>query len=386
MATEMSAHVLCLGDCQPETVEWLWPGRLAAGKLTLIDGDPDRGKSLLTLDVAARLTAGRPLPDGHTAAEPLSVVLVASEDGVRDTILPRLRTAGADVARVHVFLGPKPDDKGYAAPLFPDDCELLRATLEVTGARLVVIDPLGAVLGRKAGGETGALVRQALGPLTWLAEQAGAALLIVRHLTKGGRGLRALYRGSGRIDIIGVARCGFLVGAHPEDDSLRVLACTKSNLAEPPPALGFRLLPGDAGEPIVAWTGPLDISADDLVLAPPRPYGAALAQARTFLAELLHNGPCVSEDAFRQAQAAGISRRTLERAKAELQVISEMEGPAGLKEFVWRLPHAADHSGDPDWPERHQRELEEAQKESDEFMARLRAKYGYAYKPPSTGH
>src|SRR5712692_1582747 len=97
--------VLCLNDLEEQTLLWLWPGRLLAGKLTLIDGDPSQGKSLMTLDLASRLTTAVALPDGFRPPQPSAVVLVGSEDGMRDTVLPRLRAAGADLCRVHAFAG-----------------------------------------------------------------------------------------------------------------------------------------------------------------------------------------------------------------------------------------------------------------------------------------
>src|SRR5437899_5058006 len=371
MSTERRKCVRCLCDWESRPIEWLWPGRVAAGKLTLIDGDPSKGKSLLTLDLMARLTAGRPLPDGPAFGPPQSVVLVGTEDGMGDTVRPRLQAAGADLTRVHTF--DVHDENGAPRlPVFPEDYDLLRETLLETGARLVVIDPLAAVLAA-AGGLSGFHVRRALGPLGALAEETRAAVVMIRHLTKGGQGRRAIYRGGGAIDIIGSARTAFLVAPHPQDDSLRVLACTKINVAEPPPSLGFRIAANDGGESGVTWTGPLDVVADDLIV-PVTPRGQAVEQARTFLKDLLRDGPRSSDEAYRQAQEAGLSRRTLERAKAELGIRSEIQPTTGQgKQWLWHLrPAAAEDTLD--YAERRKRELAEAQKESDAIMARLRAR------------
>jgi AAA domain len=378
MSTDRRKCVRCLCDWEPRPIEWLWPGRVAAGKLTLIDGDPSQGKSLLTLDLVARLTAGRPLPDGPAFGPPQSVVLVGTEDGLGDTVRPRLQAAGADLTRVHTF--DVHDANGAPRlPAFPQDYDLLRETLLETGARLVVIDPLAAVLAA-AGGLSGFHVRRALGPLAALADETRAGVIMIRHLTKGGQGRRAIYRGGGAIDIIGSARTAFLVAPHPQDDSLRVLACTKINVAEPPPSLGFRIVGNDDGQSAVTWTGPVDICADDLVVPITQPRGS-VEQARTFLEELLRDGPRSSDEVYRQAQEAGHSRRTIERAKAELRVRSEVQAtepgkPLGQgKQWLWRLPPAAAEDT-LDYAERRKRELAEAQKESDAIMARLRARYG----------
>jgi hypothetical protein len=76
-----------LSEVEPESVEWLWPGRVPLGKLTVLDGDPGLGKSAMTLDIAARLSAGLELPDGERC-EPAGVVLMSAEDGLGDTIRP----------------------------------------------------------------------------------------------------------------------------------------------------------------------------------------------------------------------------------------------------------------------------------------------------------
>src|SRR5262245_37640158 len=127
----------------PKPVPWLWPARIAAGRLTLIDGDPGAGKSLLALDLAARLTAARPLPDGYLPPEPRSVLLLpGGEDDWEDTILPRLAAAGADQARVHRW-----DAASDEPPVFPAACGELERTIHATGARLVLFDPFFAFLG-----------------------------------------------------------------------------------------------------------------------------------------------------------------------------------------------------------------------------------------------
>jgi hypothetical protein len=371
MRAAREKQVLCLCDCQPQPREWLWPGRVAAGKLTLIDGDPSQGKSLLTLDLVARLSTARPLPDGPGLGQPLSAVLIGTEDGLGDTIRPRLQASGADLTRVHAFVV-RPPEGGQRLPVFPDDSDLLRETLVETGARLVVIDPLAGVF---RGGLSGFQVRRSLAPLAAIAEEMHAAILMVRHLTKGGKGQRAIYRGTGAIDLIGCARTAFLVGSHPEDDNLRVLACTKINVAEPPPALGFRIEPGQNGESIIAWTGEVDASADDLVLPLGRPHGQAVEQACAIVKDLLRAGPQPVDEILRQAQEAGVSRRTLQRAKAELGIQSEFHQDKQGKGWIWTLPRDEAGADALDWPEQHKREMEQAQKESDAFMARIREKY-----------
>jgi hypothetical protein len=374
MAPKKEKRLLQFSEFEPEPIEWLWPGRLAAAKATLIDGDPSLGKSLMTLDLAARLTTARPLPDGFTPPGPLSAVLVGSEDDLRDTVLPRLQAAGADVTRVHTFVGRSHDGHWDRQPTFPDDCDLLQEAVEETGARLVVIDPLTAFLGAAVGSLSGPHIRRALAPLARVAAATRAALVYVRHLNKGGRGQRAIYRGTGSIAIIGAARTAFLVGHAPNEDDLRVLACTKNNLAEPPPSLGFRIEHAAPGQPIITWTGTVDVSADDLVLAAGTQYGAAMPQAKEFLEGLLRDGPCPQEEVVRAAREAGIAWRTLERAKGELGVVSNKQHTDGRHRWHWSLPLDADGPCET-WAERHARELEKAQEQSDRFWADFRARH-----------
>jgi hypothetical protein len=324
-----------LSELRTESIDWLWPGRLAAGKLALFDGDPSQGKSLLTLDLAARLTTGRPLPDGHLAPEPAAVVLLAPEDGLCDTVLPRLLAAGADPARIHVLRGRALPGGGSRPPTFPADCDLLRDSLRETGARLVIADPLDTFLDPRLGGLGSPLVRQALDPLAEVAAEARAAVSLVRHLNKPVRSTAALYRGLGSIAIMAAAPTALLVGRHPDDPDLRVVAVTRNKLGDCPPALSFRIAPDADGRPRLDWTGPVDLTADELALRPGRESGRVLARAVDLLREVLAAGPCPQAEVLRQALHAGISPRTLERAKGLLVVESERTAKDGRSCWSW---------------------------------------------------
>src|SRR5437868_5360146 len=161
-----------LPDNQPSSVPWIWPGVLAAGRMALIDGDPGVGKSLLALDIAARLTSAQQMPDGYRPSEPANVLLLAAEDNLHDTIVPRLSAAGADLERVHAWEG---DADG--SPLFPEACPQLQEMIQQTSARLVIFDPLFSFLGREVASLNDLMVRRALEPLVRVAETTGAAFL-----------------------------------------------------------------------------------------------------------------------------------------------------------------------------------------------------------------
>jgi hypothetical protein len=317
-------------ELPPSPLQWLWPGRIAAGRITLIDGDPGEGKSLLALDMAARLTSVREFPDGYRPAEPASVLVLTAEDGLKDTVLPRLAATGADLARVYVW-----SEDGSGPPVFPAWCARLKEMIEQSKARLVVLDPFFAFLGVEIASLNDLMIRRALKPMAELAAATGTAFMLIRHLGKGNVGKQAAHRGLGSIAILGTARTAFLVAKDPTHAGLRVLACTKNNLAVFPPSLGFRLT--DAGGVAkIDWTGPVERTADDLV-QPIRRRGQAVPQALSFLQELLTQGPYNREVLLEQAERAGMSLRTLERAKAELGVLSEQKREQGRNVWYWRL-------------------------------------------------
>lgn len=217
-------RVLCVADVAAERVQWLWDGWIARGKLAVIDGDPGKGKSTLTTDLAARISTGTPLPGG-TRTVPAAVVLLSAEDGVGDTIRPRLEAAGADTTRVFVFDSVLDAEGTPRPPSIPGDIPYVEALVTEKGAVLVVIDPLMAFLGAGVDAHRDQDVRRALHSLAAVAERTGAAIVIVRHLNKSG-GPQAIYRGGGSIGIIGAARSGLLVASDPDDDTRRIVAVT----------------------------------------------------------------------------------------------------------------------------------------------------------------
>jgi hypothetical protein len=314
---------------QPRPLAWLWPGRMAAGRLTLIDGDPGQGKSLLAIDIAARLTSGREMPDGFRPEAPAAVVLLSGEDGMEDTVLPRLLAAGGDVRRTYRW----PEEAG---PLvFPQACAALGQMLRDTAARLVIFDPFFAFLGQEVSSLNDLMIRRALAPLMGVAEETQASLLLIRHLGKD-ESKQAAYRGLGSIAILGVARTAFLVGPDPVDPKLHVLACMKSNLAAMPPSLGFRIVSAGDGRPRLEWQGEVPRTADDLV-APVRRRGEAVPRAVCFLQERLAAGFCNRQVVLEEAARLGISFRTLERAKQELWVVSRQRREEGRNVWYWGL-------------------------------------------------
>lgn len=188
-----------LSEVQPERVRWLWPGRLARGKLNILDGDPGTGKSALTVDLAARVSVGRPWPDG-SPCETGGVAILSAEDGVTDTIRPRLDAAGGDATKV-LDISTVPSGNGDQSERIASivhDLGIVQRGIERVNARLLIIDPLMAFLPSEVNSYSDQDVRRALAPVAKLAEETGVAVVIVRHLTKAPGG-NPLYRGGGSI-------------------------------------------------------------------------------------------------------------------------------------------------------------------------------------------
>jgi hypothetical protein len=231
--------------------------------------------------------------------------------------------AGGDPSRA-VAVSTVPDAEGNERQIaIPDDLHVIEAAIGRVGAVLVVIDPLMAFLPGEVDSHRDQDVRRALAPLARLAERTGAAIVVVRHLNKGTGG-NALYRGGGSIGIVGAARSGLLIAKHPEDDGRRVLASIKSNLAPPAPSLVFGLASTESGAVRVDWKGESNLDAAALLSAPTdHEERSALSEAQEFLREVLADGPLPASDVKQEADSAGIAKRTLDRARPSLGVVSE---------------------------------------------------------------
>ncbi len=331
---------ILLSEVVPERVRWLWEDRIALGKLNLVDGDPGTGKSAATTDLAARVSVGKPWPDG-SECEAGGVVILSAEDGLADTIRPRFDAAGGDPSKA-VALSTVPDAEGNERQIaIPDDLHVIEAAIERVGAVLVVIDPLMAFLPGEVNSHRDQDVRRALAPLARLAERTGTAVVVVRHLNKATGG-NALYRGGGSIGIVGAARSGLLIAKHPEDDGRRVLASIKSNLAAPAPSLVFGLSSAEGGAVRVDWKGESSLDASALLSAPTdHEERSALSEAQEFLREVLADGRVPAAEVRQDAEQAGIAKRTLDRARQTLGVEATREGEPGKRgggTWYWSLP------------------------------------------------
>jgi hypothetical protein len=306
---------------QPRSVSWLWPGRLAKGKLSILEGDPGLGKTLVCLDLCARLTTGRAFPDGSPGAEPANAIVLEAEDDKDDTTIPRLRAMGADMSRI--FVEDQRDTGLWESFCFPVHLGKLDELLTTTQAALVVISPISEFLEGWIISNSERSVRQVLSPLAKLAEKHRCVIQMVRHLNKR-TGSQAVYRGGGSISFIAASRSGWLIGRDPENAGRSVLAQVKNNLASIQPSLAFEIQAGESGQPVISWLGTCSWSADELLLAAghsPLPSGARV-EAGDFLVDFLSDGPKTSREVWEAAKEQGLSKRTIDRAKKDKEIRS----------------------------------------------------------------
>jgi len=314
---------------------WCWPGYIPLDMVTLLDGDPGRGKSTLSLDLAARVTTGRPMPDGSPGIDGGALVLTY-EDGYGETVRPRVEAAAGDPDRIGVY-DPRADPTDVGWPML-DNIDWLRDAIGTVNAKLVIIDPVMASLPGTTDSHRDQDVRRVLTPMATLAGETGVAVLVIRHLNKT-QSSRVIYRGGGSIAFAGAARSVLLAGAAPgSSPGDFVLAVAKANLAAPAPALAYRVAPTDDAANVpssrIAWGEPVPLSADALVAPPAEP--SSRHQAVAFLRETLAAGPQPAADVRDEARAAGISDRTLNQAKTEAGVTSQKDGMSGS--WLWALP------------------------------------------------
>jgi hypothetical protein len=307
-------------------VRWLWPSRIPLGKVTILEGDPERAKSTITLDLAARTSSGSPMPGEIQPREAAGVVIVCAEDDLADTIVPRLLAHGGDLSHI-ASIPLERDEHGQVRPLtLPEHQDRLEVAIRQVKAKLLVIDPITAYLSETINTNNDASVRRATTPLADLAQRTGTAILLVRHLNKSGD-LKAKYRGGGSIAFTGAARAVLVVEEHPEQPGLMVLARVKNNLAKTIPSIGYRVTSDDLYEcPLIVWQGVVHIDADTLLRGHDSRRDAEVrAEAEELLRDLLSDGPMRVADAKKLLTDAGISASTIQRAKQRLRIRSVRE-------------------------------------------------------------
>lgn len=337
--------LICLADVEPAEVPWLWPGRIPLGRISLLVGRPGAGKSFLTCDIAARLSRGLAWPDGGIAPQG-DTLLICAEDDPADTVVPRLKGAGADRRRVHMLKAAKcvtPAGKESFVAFDLSNVDLIRSSLDrLPGCRLAVIDPVGSYLGSGVDAHRDNEVRGVLFPLATLAAEKGVAVLLVCH-TRKAEASSADDTALGSRAFVGLARSVLHLMSDANNRTRKLLLPGKCNLVEPAPGLAFEIC-GDP--PALGWEPePLvGMHADDAMAAVKKtgdrrgPAPAARNAAADWLTDVLRGGPVTVETLQEQSDAAGFKWRTVQRASEELGVKPVKQSFSGG--WAWQLSPA----------------------------------------------
>ena len=316
---ENKVKIISMDEVQAEEIKWLWKPYIPFGKLTIVQGDPGEGKTTFVLQLAAQLSQGKGFDESMKISEPMNVIYQTAEDGLADTVKPRLLSANADCSKIKVI-----DDTEQS--LYMDD-ERLEIAIREQNAKLLILDPLQAYLGDRVDMNRANEAREMTKKLSAMAERTGCAVVLVGHMNKGS-GTKAAYRGIGSIDFFAIARSVLLVGRVPNDSNIRAIVQIKNNLEKEGETMAFRL-----DENGFKWMGEFDVSADELL------SGGANADkhkiAIDFLQNILSDGQEVpASSVFTQARTLGVSKRTIENVKQELGVKSVKRGSS----WMWKMP------------------------------------------------
>jgi hypothetical protein len=326
-APDGTAICVNLASVEPEPVTWHWSGRLPAGKGVMVAGDPGVGKSMLLADLAARYTVGAPWPDGGHAPRG-KVLFLCAEDGIADTVRPRIDAHGGDASQVEILTAIQ--DKHSERPFnLSRDLAALDEALRRIRPKLPGIDPMNSYLG-KVDSYRDADIRSVVSPLLASVEKVGCVLVWIAHLTKSSD-VQALYRPGASIGFVASARVVYVVGRNPQAPGQVVLTQPKNNLAPEAPSLGFTVSEGR-----VCWGGVVDLTADQVLRVPDREKVEADGTADALIAELRTDPtlwPLNAKDLYARGELRGISERTLRWAA----------GRAGLTPF--RKGKGRDHHG-----------------------------------------
>ena len=317
-----TVKIIRMSDVELTPVEWLWKPYLPFGKLSVLQGNPGEGKTYFAMHLAAACTNGKLLPNMERM-EPFNVIYQTSEDGLGDTVKPRLIEAGADLDRVLVI-----DDSEVQLTLSDERIE--KAIVE-NNARLVIIDPIQAYLGADVDMNRANEVRPIFMRLGQVAQRTGSAILLIGHLNKAA-GMQSLQRGLGSIDIAAAVRSVMFIGKLKHDPTMRILTHEKSSLAPPGASLAFSL--GDEGG--FRWVGEYDITADEMLSGIEPQRETKTQQAKDLICALLAGGKQVlSEDIDKAALERGIPGRTVRDAKRELGDALKSKIVEGRKKVFW---------------------------------------------------
>lgn len=310
--------IIVMDTIEREEIKWLWKPYIPYGKITIVQGDPGEGKTSLILKLASELSLGRCFGEDELR-EPINIIYQTAEDGLADTVKPRLEDSGADCKRIMVI-----DDSEDSLSM--NDVRI-EAAIRTTGAKLLILDPLQAYLGDKVDMNRANETRDITKRLGTIAEKTGCAVVLIGHMNKGS-GAKAAYRGIGSIDFFAIARSVLLVARIPENPNIRALAQIKNNLEKEGSTVAFEIK-----DNVFNWVGEYDISIEELLSG--FSQGNKSLKAESFLKDLLtEEDSYPASEIFAKGKILGISKRTLENSKQELGIKSIRVGTG----WHWKLP------------------------------------------------
>jgi putative DNA primase/helicase len=340
----LGLDVVCMADVKPTSIDWLWQNWIALGKVSVLAGDGGRGKSTILCDLTARTTTGNIWPDGGARCAPASVIILAAEDDVGDTLAPRLLAAGADLTRVFVIRSVRDESQRRRGFNLQADLERLEAEIRKhDNVKLVVIDPISSYLG-KVDSHKNADVRSVLEPLGEMAGRLRVAVICNNHFSKGGGSANGRIIGS--VAFVNQARAAFIVTPDEDDETRMLLIPSKMNIAPIRHGLAYRIegclieFEGQeiATSRIMFESTPITITADQALAALDNSSEnrSEKSEAIDFLTDALREGPVSAKDLKRDAGDAGISPKSLRSARETLGIKPEKTGFEGG--WVWKLP------------------------------------------------
>ncbi|MEG2514875.1 MAG: AAA family ATPase, partial [Bacteroidaceae bacterium] len=306
-------------DVEVKEVEWLWYPYIPYGKITIVLGDPGEGKTTAILRIAAMLSMGEKLPCDDTEHEPITIIYQTAEDGLNDTVKPRLLDAGADCSKIKVI-----DESSKSLTMLD---ERIEQAIAETGARLIILDPIQAYIGAEINMNSANETRAVMSNLGAIADKYSCAIVLIGHMNKGS-GNKSTYRGLGSIDFQAVARSVLVVGRVKDKPQIRVIAQSKSSLAPEGDSIAFELDKGTGFK----WIGKYDISVDDLLSGTQKENKSEVAES--LLRELLKNEKLSQNEIMQSMKYENISKRTVDEVKKKIGIKS-------LKisdKWYWELP------------------------------------------------
>ncbi len=313
-------NIINMTDIEAVAVKWLWKPYIPLGKITIVQGDPGEGKTTLALSIAAALTRGDTLPNEADSHEPMNVIYQTAEDGLADTIKPRLEAVNANCTRVLVI------DESKEELSMSD--ERIEKAIQQTNAKLIILDPIQAYIGANVDMHRANEVRPVMSRLGRIAEEYGCAIVLIGHMNKAA-GQKSSYRGLGSIDITAVARSLLIVGKMRDSPSKRIMVQAKSSLAPVGKSQLFEINENSA----LVWKGEVDITAEQFL----ENGGAELSKleiATKFLLEILKDGKVSQKEIATAASDYDFSTRTLNEAKKNLKISSIKAD----NKWYWKLP------------------------------------------------